>query len=109
GLGPGGAGGGGLARFVAGALGGLTPLGLPRLYSTDLRRSRRRARGLLWRRFWILLAKDLSRLRLSAPNARGILFAWRWLGRIFAKNKAEVRAWDPVLPKQHAEGAARRA
>jgi GT2 family glycosyltransferase len=95
-----GAGGGRLAPFVVAALGNLNPLVLHRLYSTDLRRSRRRARGLLWRRFWILLAKDLSRLRLSLPNARGIVFAWRWLGRIFAKTEAELRAWYPAFQKQ---------
>jgi glycosyltransferase involved in cell wall biosynthesis len=95
-----GAGGGRLHPFVVAALGNLNPLVLHRLYSTDLARSRRRSRGLLWRRFWILLAKDLSRLRLSVPNGRGILFAWRWLGRIFAKSEPELRAWYPEFQKQ---------
>jgi GT2 family glycosyltransferase len=95
-----GAGGGRLHPFVVAALGNLNPLVLHRIYSTDLARSRRRSRGLLWRRFWILLAKDLSRLRLSIPNGRGILFAWRWLGRIFAKTEPELRTWYPEFQKQ---------
>ena len=95
-----GAGGGRLSPFVVAALGNLNPLVLHRLYSTDLRRSRRRSRGLLFRRFWILLAKDLSRLRLSLPNARGILYAWRCLGRIFSKSESEVRAWYPQFQKE---------
>jgi GT2 family glycosyltransferase len=102
-----GAGGGRLAPFVVAALGNLNPLVLHRLYSTDLRRSRRRSRGLLWRRFWILLAKDLSRLRLSVPNARGIMFAWRWLGRVFAKTEAELRSWYPAFQKELIERHAR--
>lgn len=95
-----GAGGGRLHPFVVAALGNLNPLVLHRLYTTDLARSRRRSRGLLWRRFWILLAKDLSRLRLSLPNARGILFAWRHLGVIFRKTEAELRAWYPDFQKR---------
>jgi glycosyltransferase involved in cell wall biosynthesis len=90
-----GAGGGRLARFVVAALGNLNPMVLHRLYSTDLRRSRRRLRALLWRRFWILLAKDLSRRRLSIPDARGLLYAWRWLGTILARDPGELRVWYP--------------
>jgi len=95
-----GAGGGRLSPFVVAALGNLNPLVLHRLYSTDLARSRRRLRGLLWRRFWILLAKDLSRLRLSLPNARGILYAWRWLRTIFSLSEAQLRGWYPQFQKQ---------
>jgi glycosyltransferase involved in cell wall biosynthesis len=95
-----GAGGGRLSPFVVAALGNLNPLVLHRLYSTDLARSRRRSRGLLWRRFWILLAKDLSKLRLSLPNARGILFAWRRLGSTFARSEADLRAWYPAFQKE---------
>ena len=71
-----------------------------RLYSTDIDRSRSRMRRLLWRRFLIQLAKDLSRFRLSIPNARGILFALRYLDIILSKTEAELRAWYPEFQKQ---------
>jgi GT2 family glycosyltransferase len=94
-----GAGGGRLDPFVVAALGMMNPLVLHRLYSTDLARSRWRSRRLLWRRFLILLAKDLSRRRLSLPNARGTLFALRRLGGIFARPEPELRAWYPEFQK----------
>jgi len=95
-----GAGGGRLHPFVVAALGNLNPLVLHRIYSTDLKRSRRRSRNLLWRRFFILLFKDLARRKLSLPNARGILFAWRRLGCVFAQSEPDLRAWYPGFQKQ---------
>ena len=95
-----GAGGGRLHPFVVAALGNLNPLVLHRIYSTDLKRSRRRSRNLLWRRFFILVFKDLARRKLSLPNARGILFAWRRLGCVFAQSEPDLRAWYPGFQKQ---------
>ncbi len=95
-----GATGGRLPPYVVALLGNLNPLVMHRLYSTDLQRSRRRSRGLLARRFLILLCKDLAKGRLSLPNARGILGAWRWLGPVFSQSEAELRAWYPTFQKQ---------
>jgi glycosyltransferase involved in cell wall biosynthesis len=95
-----GATGGRLPPFVVQALGAVNPIVMHRLYSTDIDRSRSRMRRLLWRRFLIQLAKDLSRFRLSIPNARGILFALRYLDIILSKTEAELRAWYPEFQKQ---------
>ncbi len=95
-----GATGGRLPPFVVAMLGNLNPLVLHRLYSTDLKRSRRRSRSLLARRFLILLSKDVARRQFSLPNARGILGAWRWLGYVFSRSEVELRAWYPVFQKQ---------
>ena len=62
--------------------------------------SRSRMRRLLWRQFLIQLAKDLSRFRLSIPNARGILFALGHLGTILNKTEAELRVWYPEFQKR---------
>ncbi len=101
-----GAGGGRLGPYVVAALGNLNPLVLHRLYSTDLARSRRRSRDLLLRRALILMAKDLSHGRLTLPNARGALFALRWLGHIFSLQEAELRAWYPQFQKQLIDASA---
>src|SRR5262249_51153512 len=95
-----GAGGGRLNPFVVAALGNLNPLVLHRLYSTDPTRSRRRSRNLLLRRTLILLAKDLSRGRLTVPNARGALFALRQLDRILTMHEDDLRAWYPSFQQQ---------
>ncbi len=92
--------GGRLGPYVVTALGNLTPLVLHRIYSTDPERSKKRCRQLLRRRFLILLAKDLSKRQLSLPNARGILFARRWVDKVFAQTEAELRAWYPGFQKQ---------
>jgi GT2 family glycosyltransferase len=92
--------GGRLSPFVVAALGNLTPLVLHRIYSTDLNRSRKRSRGLLWRRSLILLAKDLSKRKWSLPNARGIWFARRWLEHVFSQSEPELRAWYPEFQKK---------
>jgi GT2 family glycosyltransferase len=95
-----GATGGRLPPYVVALLGNLNPLVMHRLYSTDLKRSRRRSRRLLARRFLILLCKDLAKGKISLPNARGIMGAWRWLGYVFSRSEVELRAWYPGFQKQ---------
>jgi GT2 family glycosyltransferase len=95
-----GASGGRLPAYVVALLGNLNPLVMHRLYSTDLKRSRRRSRHLLARRFLILFCKDLARRQFAVPNARGILGAWRRLGYVFSRSEAELRAWYPTFQKQ---------
>lgn len=92
--------GGRLSPFLLAVFRNLNPVALHRLYSTDLNCSRRRERLLLARRFLILLAKDFYRRKWSFPNARGVLFAFRWMGSIFGMTKAELYEWYPRFQKE---------
>lgn len=99
-----GASGGRMNPFVVTALGNLNPLVLHRIYSTDLERSMRLSRKLLARRTLILMTKDLMQRDFSFPSVRGILFAQRWMGQIFAKSPAELRVWYPEFQLRLIDG-----
>jgi GT2 family glycosyltransferase len=92
--------GGRLTPFLLAVFRNLNPVALHRLYSTDLNRSRRRERLLLARRFLILLAKDFYRRKWSFPDARGVLFALRWMDAILGMSEAELHEWYPRFQKE---------
>jgi glycosyltransferase involved in cell wall biosynthesis len=95
-----GAEGGRLPPYIVALLGNLNPLVLHRLYSTNLKRSRRRLVRLMARRFFILLCKDLASRKMSLPNARGLMAAWGQLDYVFSRSEAHLRAWYPEFQKR---------
>ena len=95
--------GGRLPSFLLALFGNLNPLVLHRLYSSDLKRSRRRERLLLARRFLILVAKDVYQANWSFPNARGIMLAFRRINVVFGMDKTQLNEWYPRFQKEMIE------
>lgn len=79
--------------MIATALGALNPMVLHVLHSTDIERSRKRSRSLLWRRLLINFLIDLREHSFSLPRTRGLIIALRMHTSIFDRNRDEVRAW----------------
>jgi glycosyltransferase involved in cell wall biosynthesis len=92
--------GGRLNLFLLAALRNLNQVALHRLHSTDISRSRLKLHRMMARRFLILLAKDVYRRKWSFPNARGILFAFRWMDPVLNMSEAELRDWYPLFQQK---------
>jgi len=92
--------GGRVSRFSAIALGALNFAVLHRLNSTNLDRSKRLYRRILWKRFSLTLSADIVKRRWNLPTSRAILFSIRKLDHIFAMPKEELRAWYPQFQRE---------
>ncbi|MEW6197152.1 MAG: hypothetical protein AB1601_00595 [Planctomycetota bacterium] len=93
-------GGARLPQYVVTALGAMNPVALHVLYSTDIRRSRRRLLLLLCRRLVIELVKDLYYHDWRVPRARGIVIAVRASGDVLARSKEDLAAYYPELQRR---------
>jgi GT2 family glycosyltransferase len=96
--------GGRLPPLVTTALGATNPLFLHRYHSTDIDRSRRLSRKLLWRRLIIQALKDLSRKDFRLPRAHGIAIAIQHLPKIMAMPLDELEAWYAEFQRALIEG-----
>jgi glycosyltransferase involved in cell wall biosynthesis len=92
--------GGRLAREVVFTLRYLNFFALHVLHSTDVRRSRRTYRRFMWRRVIGEALADLSKRQWRMPRARGTWRALKMLPAMFAKSKAEMRAWYPTYQRE---------
>lgn len=92
--------GGRLSRQTVHQLRYLNFMALHVLHSTDVSRSRRQYRQLLWRRVLSEALADLSKRQWRMPRARGTWRAMRMARSMFAKSRDEMRAWYPQLQRE---------
>jgi glycosyltransferase involved in cell wall biosynthesis len=92
--------GGRLTRETVHQLRYLNFMALHVLHSTDVGRSRRQYRQLLWRRVLSEALADLSKRQWRVPRARGTWRALRMIGQMFAKDREAMRQWYPQFQRE---------
>ncbi|MEM1355042.1 MAG: glycosyltransferase family 2 protein [Planctomycetota bacterium] len=97
------------SSFSREALGYLGPIVLHRLYSTDLKRSRREQRSMLRRRMLVGLIKDIQGKEYGLPRFKGIRFALKHMDRVLKMTPEEIEAWYPAFQQDVMAGDALRA
>ena len=99
--------GGRLGRETVFTLRYLNFMALHVLHSTDVRRSRREYRQLLWRRVVSEALADLAKGRWRMARARGTWRALRMLPEMFAKTPQQMRVWYPQFQRELIQANAR--
>lgn len=96
------------SSFSREALGYLGPIVLHRLYSTDLKRSRKQQKSMVTRRMLVGLIKDIQSKEFDLPRFRGTRFALKHMNMVFKMTPEEIQDWYPQFQKDVIAGDAMR-